>query len=99
MGLDGGDRDFRQHERGPAHLTATGAAEGAARKRPQAGLEALSLIGDAAPERRRPVALNEIVAAVEQSSRASSKWRRAQAGVWSAARKPSPASIAATKPS
>ena len=63
--LDGGERDFGQHECGAAQLTRTGAAKGAARKCPQAGLETLSLIGDAAPERRRPVALNEIVAAVE----------------------------------
>src|SRR3984885_16073435 len=65
MRPDGGDRDLRQDECRAAHLGASSAAEGAAGKRPQAGLEALSLIGDAAPERRRPVALYEIVTAIE----------------------------------
>ena len=65
MMLDRGERDFRQHECGVAHLSATGAAERSARKCPQASLETLSLIGHAASQRRRPVALNEIMAAVE----------------------------------
>src|SRR5580658_4951867 len=66
MGLHGGDRGFRKHECGAAQLSPTRAAERMPRKSPQAGLEALRLIGHAALERRRPFAVNEIVAAVEQ---------------------------------
>ena len=65
MRLDGGERNFRQHEYGAAQLGRPGAAERGPRERLQAGLEALGLIGDAALQRRRPVAMDEIVAAVE----------------------------------
>ena len=65
MTLDRRERHFREDECGPAHLNATSAAERAAGKCPQASLETLSLIGHTASERRRPVALNEIMAAVE----------------------------------
>src|SRR5215469_2002789 len=64
--LYGGHRNFGEHESRATQLHRAGAAECIPREPPQARLEAPRLIGDGALERRRPIALDEIVAAVEQ---------------------------------
>ena len=66
MGPHGSDRNFRQHKGGAPELRRANAAEGMACKALQARLEALRLICLAASKCRGPIALDEIVAAVEQ---------------------------------
>src|SRR5262252_7688038 len=60
------DRDFRQYEGGAPQLTRTDAAKGLPCKAVQARLESIGLIAHTAFKRCGPIALHEIVAAVEQ---------------------------------
>jgi hypothetical protein len=64
--FDGSDRNFRKRKGGVPDLPGTRATEGVSCKALKARLEALRLIAYAASERRRPIALDEIVAAVKQ---------------------------------
>ena len=63
--LHRGQRNLRKHELGAAQLRRTSTAKGRPRKSAEAGLEALRLVSHALLQRRGPVAVNEIVAAIE----------------------------------
>ena len=63
--LHRGQRNLHKHELGAAQLRRTSTAKGRPRETAEAGLEALRLVGDALLQRRGPVAVNEIAAAIE----------------------------------
>ena len=99
MLLHGGRRNFGKYECGATDLSGSGAAKRLPRKCPQTCLDAFRLIGDASLQRSRPVAVNKIVAAVEEEQSGIVQVPTRPGRHVKRRAEPSPASIAATNPS